>query len=164
MIRLGALMLATLAGLFLVLSMWGSEDLRAERRPVPPIPSTAQDPGATVAVPSAEQAIPVVVQAQAQTPQQVQRFPGPTLRPSPEYRDQTPAPAPAAGDGPVLYVTGDRVNVRAGPSTNDRVVTALGRGAPVAVLGPTDGEWINIRDANGRVGYIAGRFLSATAP
>lgn len=163
MIRLGALMLATLAGLFLALSIWGDGNPRAERRPAADPQPAAQDPG-TAPAPVPEQPTPVVVQAEDQTPQQVQRFPGPALRPSPEYGDRTPAPAPAAGDGPVLYVTGDRVNVRAGPSTGDRVVTSLRRGAAVAALEPTSAEWVNIRDAEGRSGYVASRFLSATAP
>lgn len=164
MIRLGALMLATLAGLFLVLSVWGEGNLRAERRPAPPPQPAAQEEGATPppAVPQPQSA-PAVVQAEAQTPQQVQRFPGPVLQPSPEHAGETPAAAPLP-DGPVLYVTGDRVNMRAGPSTGDRVVTALGRGAAVRPVGPTEADWVNIRDANGRTGYVAGRFLSASAP
>lgn len=163
MIRLGALMLATLAGLFLVLSIWGEGDLRAERRPAPEPQPAAQEEGAPSLPAPQPQAAPAVVQAATQTPQQVQRFPGPVLRPSPEHAGETPAAAPLP-DGPVLYVTGDRVNMRAGPSTGDRVVAALGRGAAVRPLGPTDAEWVNIRDAGGRTGYVAGRFLSATAP
>lgn len=164
MIRLGALMLATLAGLFLVLSVWGDGNLRAERRPLPDPQSAAQEEGTAPppAIPQ-PQAAPAVVRAEAQTPQQVQRFPGPVLQPSPEHAGETPAAAHLP-EGPVLYVTGDRVNMRAGPSTGDRVVTALGRGAAVQPLGPADAEWVNIRDGNGRTGYVAGRFLSANAP
>ncbi|WP_207102489.1 SH3 domain-containing protein [Paracoccus shandongensis] len=161
MIRLGALMLATLAGLFLVLSVWGEGNLRAERRPVPPPQPAAQDEGAAPS-PVPPPVTPAVVQAATQTPPQVQRFPGPALRPSPEHAGEAPAaPLP---EGPVLYVTGERVNMRAGPSTGDRVVTSLGRGAAVQPLGPTDAEWVNIRDAAGRTGYVANRFLSADAP
>ncbi|WP_374303012.1 SH3 domain-containing protein [Paracoccus sp. (in: a-proteobacteria)] len=166
MIRLVALLLATLAGLFLVLSVWGDGNLRAERRPAPQ--PVARDAGTALpdlsAPPPQEQVAPAaVVQATTQTPQQVQRFPGPALRPSPEHAGASAA-RQAVPDGPVLYVTGDRVNMRAGPSTGDRVVAALGRGTAVQPLGPTDAEWVNLRDGNGRVGYVAGRFLSATAP
>lgn len=166
MIRLGALMLATLAGLFLILSIWGDGNPRAERRPAPPLQTAARDAG-TDPLPAMPAPVPqptpaAVVQAESQTPERVQRFPGPALRPSPEHAGRTPAPA--ALDGPVLYVTGDRVNVRAGPSTGDRVVMALGRGAAVQPLGAQDGEWVNIRDADGRTGYVAGRFLSPDAP
>lgn len=166
MIRLGALILATLAGLFLVLSVWGEGDPRAERRAAlrqqaaAPAAEPAADPAAAVPQP---QIIPALVEAQSQTPRQVQRFPGPALRPSPEHAQQRPAAA-SLPDGPVLYVTADRVNMRAGPSTGDRVVTSLARGTAVQPLGPTGGEWVNIRDADGRLGYVAGRFLSPEAP
>lgn len=163
MIRLGALLLATLAGLFLILSVWGAGNPRADRRPVPDPQPAAQDAGIPDPAPAEAQVSPAaVVQAESQTPERVQRFPGPALRPSPEHAGEAPAPVPS--DGPVLYVTGDRVNVRAGPSTGDRVVTALGRGAAVQALGAQDAEWVNIRDADGRMGYIAGRFLSPDAP
>ncbi|WEF25047.1 SH3 domain-containing protein [Paracoccus sp. S3-43] len=165
MIRLGALLLATLAGLFLILSVWGEGNPRADRRPAPVPRPAAQDAGAERPAAPDPQPIPAaVVRAESQTPERIQRFPGPALRPSPEHAGETPDPAPAAAEGPVLYVTADRVNVRAGPSTGDRVVAALGRGAAVRALGPRDAEWINIRDADGRVGYVAGRFLSAAAP
>ncbi|TBN39374.1 SH3 domain-containing protein [Paracoccus subflavus] len=165
MIRLGALVLGTLAGLFLLLGVLGDKDLRAERRPMPQVQPAAEEAEAPEAAPDqiVQPSPPAVVQAAAQTPAQVQRFPGPALRPSPEHADADRADAPAS-NGPVLYVTGNRVNVRAGPSTGDGVVTALDRGAAVQPLGPTDGEWVNIRVANGNAGYVAGRFLSATAP
>ena len=168
MIRLGALVLGTLAGLLLILGTLGGENLRAPRRPAPQVQPAANDAEAPQAAPQPSAPIvpAVVVQAEAQTPQQVQRFPGPALRPSPEHADPVAAPTAegTAPEGPVLYVTGSRVNVRAGPSTGDRVVTALDRGAAVQPLGSADGEWVNIRVANGNAGYVAGRFLSATAP
>ncbi|WP_295047665.1 SH3 domain-containing protein [uncultured Paracoccus sp.] len=165
MIRLGALLIATVAGLVLILSIWGDGNPRADRRPVPDPQPAGQDAGTAAVIAPEIQAVPAaVVQAESQTPERVQRFPGPMLRPSPEYAGQTPAPAPLAADGPVLYVTGDRVNMRSGPSTGDRVVAALVRGAAVQPVGQQEGEWVNIRDGNGRTGYIAGRFLSETAP
>ena len=164
MIRLVALLLATLAGLFLVLSIWGDGNLRAERRPAPEPQPVVQEEEVPSPVAVQLPVTPAVVQAATQTPQQVQRFPGPTLRPSPEHAGQAPAAAAPLPDGPVLYVAGDRVNMRAGPSTGDRVVTSLGRGTAVRPLGPTDAEWVNIRDADGNIGYVAGRFLSQVAP
>lgn len=163
MIRLGALLLATLAGLFLVLTIWGDGNPRAANRPVPEVQPAAQDAEAqALAVPEPQIAPAAVIQAESQTPEQVQRFPGPALRPSPEHAGETPVPD--LPEGLVLYVTGDRVNMRAGPSTGDRVVASLTRGTAVQPLGPQDAEWVNIRDADGRTGYVAGRFLSATAP
>ena len=163
MIRLGALLLATLAGLFLVLTIWGDGNPRAANRPVPEVQPAAQDAEAqALAAPDPQIAPAAVIRAESQPPEQVQRFPGPALRPSPEHAGETPAAE--LPDGPVLYVTGDRVNMRAGPSTGDRVVASLTRGTAVQPLGPQDAEWVNIRDADGRTGYVAGRFLSATAP
>lgn len=163
MIRLGALLLATLAGLFLILSIWGQGNPRADRRPPPDPKPAAQDAETPASATPELQAVPAaVVQAESQTPAQVQRFPGPVLRPSPEHAGASPAPV--AVDGPVLYVTGDRVNVRAGPSTENQVVTALERGAAVQALGPQDTEWVNIRIPNGRAGFVAGRFLSPDTP
>lgn len=95
-------------------------------------------------------------------------MPGPPLRPSPQYAD-TPAPealaeASAAEPGATLYVTGNSVNFRAGPSTSDSVIGALRRGAEVTPLGPLDGDWVEIRDAQGRRGFISAQFLSPDAP
>lgn len=165
MVRLGALVLGTLVGLFLILGLLGDEDRRAGRQPPPQVQAVSQDAEASRVLPdpSAEAASAAVVQAETQTPERVQRFPGPALRPSPEHAEAGAGQAPPPG-GPVLYVSGSRVNVRAGPSTGDRVVTALDRGTAVQPLGPADGDWVNIRIANGRTGYVSGQFLSATAP
>lgn len=107
-----------------------------------------------------------IVQAEDQTPEKVQQFPGPELRPSPEYAGETPEPAQVltTADGDVLYVTAERVNFRAGPSTNDSVIGSLDSGDAVEAIGPTDADWINIRAANGRIGYLSSQFLSAQAP
>lgn len=177
MLRLLGLMAATLLGFYITLSFFGTGDPRAARRAeiqtAPPIP--AEDPG--TAEPTAPAVDPEpdtpaeVVQATSQTPEQVQRFPGPDLRPSPEYPNGTPdqdgdiPPPPQIGsDGPVMYVTGSRVNFRAGPSTGNAVIGALSRGAAVEVLGPVDAAWVNIRDAQGREGYMSGKFLSTDQP
>lgn len=168
MIRLGAMLLATLVGVFALLAVFGDGNLRAARQPdvtKAPRPA-AQDAAADAILPQpAEEPVvqAPVVEAQTQTPQRVREYPGPALEPSPEYAGgETPVPAAAlAGTGgPVLYVAADRVNMRQGPSTNDRVVGSLTSGAAVEALGPADAEWVNIRDAEGRTGYVAGRFLA----
>lgn len=107
-----------------------------------------------------------LVEAEDQTPEKVQEFPGPELHPSPEYAGETPQPAKAlpTADGEILYVTAQRVNFRAGPSTSDRVIGSLDSGDAVEAIGPTDADWINIRAANGRIGYLSGQFLSGQAP
>ena len=169
MIRLGAFLLALILGIVVILGAFGSggpERSRVEAAAEPR--RAAQDPEAPALIPSLTTPEPQsspgpIVQAEAQTAPQVQRFPGPPLRPSPEHGDRTPeaAPAlPADATGPIYYVTGDRVNFRSGPSTGDGVVGALDRGSPVEIIGPTDGEWVQLRDARGRQGYMSSRFIS----
>lgn len=162
-------MLVTLAGLYLVMIVYGTGDLRAGRDRPAPATRAAETAGAdpilappALSPPSAE-----IIEAATQTPERVQQFPGPPLRPSPEHasrRAEETQQAPAGAQGPILYVTGSSVNFRAGPSTSDRVIGALGEGAPVEALGPTDADWVNIRDSEGRVGYMSGRFLSPAQP
>lgn len=85
-------------------------------------------------------------------------------------RYQAPAAAPAPAetavpDRPLVYVTGSRVNMRAGPSTANPVVTALGYGDEAELIETLDNGWMHIRHTeSGRVGYMAGRFLSETRP
>ena len=62
---------------------------------------------------------------------------------------------------PVAEVTGNSVNLRAGPSTRDRVLTALVRGEQVELLGATGDGWAQIRSVStGVEGFMAVRFLS----
>ncbi|MEH6788269.1 MAG: SH3 domain-containing protein [Paracoccus sp. (in: a-proteobacteria)] len=169
MVRLGVFLVVTLIGLYLVMLVFGSGDLRAGRDGPQPraIAPEKPDPRAEARRDPAPRPAPEVVEAAAQTPQKVQEFPGPPLQPSPEYAGRTPqdpAQAPPGTQGPVFYVTGNRVNFRAGPSTGDRVIGSLSQGAAVEVLGPTDDAWINIRDSDGRVGYMSAQFLSQARP
>ena len=72
--------------------------------------------------------------------------------------------APAAAARPTLplaEVTGTRVNLRAGPSTGDPVLTALRLGDQVELIGATGDGWAQIRAiADGREGFMAIRFLT----
>ncbi|NND19068.1 MAG: SH3 domain-containing protein [Silicimonas sp.] len=62
------------------------------------------------------------------------------------------------------YVSGTRVNLRAGPGTGNAVVGQLALGDAAEVLRDQDG-WYEIRAADGAVsGWIYGKFLSETAP
>lgn len=177
MTRLLFLLGATLAVILVVLSVYGRGNLRAQNQadrndqtasqeisvlkdvltevPEPPESNGADGP------PPAD-----LVQAAEQTPERVQEFPGPDLRPSPEYDSATPEQDAllADADGPVLYVSGSRVNFRSGPSTGDRVVGALNGGSAVEALGPVEDDWVHIRDQEGRIGYMSGQFLSRNAP
>lgn len=73
-----------------------------------------------------------------------------------------PAP-PAAKE--MVYVTGSRVNLRAGPSTQNPVLMALGYGTEAELIEEMSNGWVQIRHMDsGRVGYMAGRFLSPDQP
>lgn len=181
MIRLGALVLALLAVIGVALLALGSGGERAQRAAqADDIRPTSADPEATKLIEQIKTTIApnedvteesdlpaaAIVQAETQTAPKIDKFPGPPLRPSPEHqgRETTQDQADdlrANAQGPILYVTGNRVNFRSGPTTSDGVVGALTEGAPVEALGPTDGDWVHIRDADGREGYMSGQFLSA---
>jgi hypothetical protein len=58
-------------------------------------------------------------------------------------------------------VTGSSVNLRAGPSTGDAVLTSLLRGERVEVIGATGNGWAQIRTVStGVEGFMAARFLN----
>lgn len=173
--RLFFLLVTTLAVILVVLSVYGTGNLRADSQPseteqaaseesetslLPDLAAPPESNGADGAPPAD------LVQAATQTPERVQEFPGPELHPSPEYAGETPdrATPPTDAAGPILYVTGSRVNFRSGPSTGDRVIGALNGGAAVEALGPSDDDWVHIRDMDGRIGYMSGQFLSSNAP
>lgn len=73
----------------------------------------------------------------------------------------TPPPAAAPPPAPrIAMITGDRVNLRAGPSTADPVRGQVVAGQSVRVLGDAQGEWIRIDDpAGGEPVFVASRFL-----
>ena len=62
------------------------------------------------------------------------------------------------------YVSGARVNLRAGPGTANAVVARLGIGTEAEVLSDTAADWIEIRTADGTAGWISSKFLTETAP
>jgi hypothetical protein len=71
----------------------------------------------------------------------------------------------SASDGqaelPLVEVTAASVNLRAGPSTGDRVLDALGRGAQVELIASLGNGWAQIRTVEtGVEGYMADRFLA----
>lgn len=76
-----------------------------------------------------------------------------------------PASAPAeaasaATDGPLLRVTGSRVNMRAGPGVANGVVDSLVRGTVAEALGEPVSGWQEIRDVEtGLTGFMSSNFL-----
>ncbi len=61
------------------------------------------------------------------------------------------------------YVTGSRVNLRAGPSTADAIVGQADAGAAATVIGERPDGWVNIR-LDGAEAWIFGRFLDVRRP
>ena len=94
--------------------------------------------------------------------------PDPIATPVAATPEPTPEPEPAAEPTrqvTFLYVTGTRVNVRGGPSTDYGVIAALGQNTAVEDLGDASGGWREIRLLDtGERGYMSERFLTADAP
>lgn len=78
------------------------------------------------------------------------------------------APADTASDPldtKMWYVTGTKVNVRAGPGTSNPVVTQVSFGEAAEILTDTSEDWVQIRPEGGdTTGWIATRFMNPNAP
>ncbi|WP_423212724.1 SH3 domain-containing protein [Pseudaestuariivita atlantica] len=71
-------------------------------------------------------------------------------------------PSSQTADAAYVYVTGTRVNQRAGPSTSNAVMGVLSEGTRVEKL-REEGQWTQIR-SNFGTGWMATSFLSLVAP
>jgi hypothetical protein len=85
----------------------------------------------------------------------------PVPQPSPEVA-AAPDPTPEPPRASQPQVSGDDpVNVRAGPGTNYAVVTVLGPGEPIALLGrSTDSTWANVMTPDETQGWVRADLLS----
>ena len=160
------LILVTVLALGAVLMFVGGHD-----RPKPPAAEAetshsepAPEPSPANPTPNPDAANAPVITDVAQTPERRQRFPGPALRPSPEHAAEAPPEDLTEAPTDTLFVTGNTVNFRAGPTTTDEVVGSLSRGDMVTAVGPRSGDWIEIRDDSGRTGFVSAQFLSAERP
>ena len=64
---------------------------------------------------------------------------------------------------PLMQVSGNRVNVRSGPSTANGVIARLVKGDPAQLVEDMGTGWSKIRfGETSRVGFMASRFLTAT--
>ena len=138
-------------------------------KPPAPVAETSQsepvrEPSPANPTPNPDAANAPVITDVAQTPERRQRFPGPPLRPSPEHAAEAPPEDLTEAPTDTLFVTGNTVNFRAGPTTTDEVVGSLSRGDMVTAVGPRSGDWIEIRDDSGRTGFVSAQFLSAERP
>lgn len=74
------------------------------------------------------------------------------------FRSEVSTPVPDGAD--IWFVSGSRVNLRAGPSTGNSIVTSLTQGTATEVIA-FDGSWAHLRVVEtGVEGYMARRFLS----
>jgi uncharacterized protein YgiM (DUF1202 family) len=73
---------------------------------------------------------------------------------------ETPAPSPGASPkGTVLFVTSDKVNLRACPAANCKVIAVLKRGDEVIKIGQDD-AWVNVRaKALDREGWVSSKMV-----
>lgn len=77
--------------------------------------------------------------------------------------DQPFAPPPEAVD--VWFVTGTKVNLRAGPGTGNAVVAQLTLGTETRALSDPTSDWVEIETTDGAAhGFIFSRFLSQSRP
>lgn len=81
-----------------------------------------------------------------------------------ERAEEAHSPGPSSGQVGAsdsrVYVSGSRVNVRTGPSTQYGVITSLPYGQPVELLAENGDGWARIRLDGGREGFMARRFLA----
>ncbi|GKY88529.1 SH3 domain-containing protein [Sinisalibacter aestuarii] len=127
-----------------------------EETPAAEAPAPAPEPAPTAPEPEAVEPTAATDPVDAAIAEAIgDSAPDPVAEPEPE-----PDPAPAAEPDTVLYVTGARVNVRAGPSTNYEAITALTRGTAVTDVGPAGNGWREILLDTGETGFMSGDFLS----
>ena len=70
--------------------------------------------------------------------------------------------APAEEVTRTVYVTASALNVRSEPSTQGDIVSTAKRGAALTVVQNGD-EWLKVRLADGREGWVAERFVGTEA-
>ncbi|PHQ99430.1 MAG: hypothetical protein COB39_03500 [Marinosulfonomonas sp.] len=73
-----------------------------------------------------------------------------------------PEPAP---ERIIWFVTGSRVNVRGGPSTNYEVLGKVVYGEAAEIISDPDADWVKIRiEGDGVEGFIMKRFMTDVDP
>jgi SH3-like domain-containing protein len=58
---------------------------------------------------------------------------------------------------------GDCLNLRTEASTEGRALACIAHGALVERLSPLDGEWVQVRTADGRAGWVSGEWVLGAA-
>lgn len=168
LIRLTLVTTVAIVGGMLVL---GTED---DNAPIPDSAETAPAPAAETAAPVQAQPLDAAqVAADGKQDGSVAASVLPASMPenvetagASAVADIVDAPATEPGaNRRIVFVTGTRVNLRDGPSTDNAVVDQLARGTEAEVLGEAGDGWLQIRAvATGAEGYMSGNFLSPERP
>lgn len=73
-------------------------------------------------------------------------------------------PPPQEQQGPLLFVSGNRVAFRTGPGLQQHVIDRFDKGRTVRQT-KVDGPWVHARDVDtGRVGWISSKYLTPVNP
>lgn len=88
----------------------------------------------------------------------------PAAAPTPDLtqiaQNVTPSATPDLRTG--VVISNQNINVRSGPGTNNNSIASLVPGTNVEIIGESDdGQWFNVRLANGATGWIAAELLDA---
>lgn len=171
------LIVVTLAAFVAVLQIFGDPSRRSEV-------SRAAPEGLTLAsfasVPEPVEEEPVVPQLLVSDAEAIEialaaskavredRLANPPARLGALAREVEPVGAPLAesesSPDHYWYVSGNRVNLRQGPGTDNAVVAQVTQGTEAMVLGQQDG-WIQIETTDGNAsGWIFGKFLNEQKP
>jgi len=84
--------------------------------------------------------------------------------PEPVVAEVVPAPEPEP-ERIIWFVTGSRVNVREGPSTDYSIMGKVIYGDAAEIVSDPDADWVKIRiEGDGVEGYIMKRFMTEVDP
>lgn len=72
----------------------------------------------------------------------------------------TPAPEPQAAANTLIGKAKELLNVRAGPSTRNRILTQVDAGSAITVTGRTaNGQWLRVALADDRTGWVSAPYV-----
>ena len=160
MFRLTALLVAAIYVTLIVFGEPSGSGVAVTRKAVLDGPLLGVGPASAEATAAAENPEPIG----AEEAVELALAAGETARPDPEPTTSEATAAAAKPELPVFYVTGSRVNFRAGPSTSESVVGQFRFGDAAEVLSDPSESWVRVRNTDGREGYVFGRFLAPEAP
>lgn len=156
------LTLTLMVALWAVLVVWGTPTETEQQA------TATQTPVATPIVMAADYySTPTIIGGAPPAPTVTRASAPASIAPAQTQDTGAPASQPETAalpnaDLPLYTVTGNRVNLRSGPSTGNEVVGALVFGDVAEGLGDVVDGWVEVRDlTTGQTGFMAARFLDA---